>query len=131
MERYAQVRIAYALQPDQKVGEYSKQALGLLGASVVAGGAAVPPTPSARADAIQAKMDPLMDRALSAIGSQGDNASSFRSNVGQSSADGMFKNNSDALNRMKDQMLQDAFSLHSQRWVYPRIESFDRRPEEA
>ncbi len=33
-------RIAYALQPDAQVGQYSKDALALLGASVVEGGGA-------------------------------------------------------------------------------------------
>jgi len=65
-------RIAYALQPDAKVGQYSKDALALLGASAVEGQALQPPSALSKTDLLHQELDPILDRALSAIGNQGE-----------------------------------------------------------
>jgi tetratricopeptide (TPR) repeat protein len=112
-------RIAYALQPDAKVGEYSKSALALLGASVTEGEAPVPPKMPASNDFPHQQFDPMLEKALSAIGDQGKNIATFRNTLGQSSADGLNKSNADALKRLKDQMLQDATRYGRRGTVYP------------
>ncbi len=72
-----------------------------------------------KSDTSRQQIDPLLQKALSAIGNQGDSTATTRNSLGQMSADGISKSNTDALNRMKDQMMQDAARYGRRGVIYP------------